>query len=141
MDLTLEVQRVEELPAAAVKLLKAFPNERIFAFYGSMGAGKTTFIRAICDALGVEDVVSSPTFSVVNEYRTNAGDQVYHFDFYRFESEEEAYDIGYEEYVYNGAICLMEWPERIPNLLPDNYVSISISEESNCRTIKVNHVV
>lgn len=101
---------------------------RVFLFYGSMGAGKTTFIRAICEELGVEESVNSPTFAIVNEYRTGEGDPIYHFDFYRINKEEEAYDFGYEDYFYSGDLCFVEWPEKIENLLPEDAVTVSITE-------------
>ena len=118
-------------------MLDAYPNERMFLFYGEMGAGKTTFIKALCAALGVPGVTSSPTYALVNEYHAENGNIIYHFDFYRIENEEQAYDIGYEEYFYSNHYCFIEWPERIENLLPANYVSISITEENTERIIKV----
>lgn len=102
---------------------------RVFLFYGSMGAGKTTFIRAICEELGVEESVNSPTFAIVNEYRSGEGDPIYHFDFYRINKEEEAYDFGYEDYFYSGELCFVEWPEKIENLLPEDAVTVSITEQ------------
>jgi tRNA threonylcarbamoyladenosine biosynthesis protein TsaE len=94
-----------------------------------MGAGKTTFIRAICEELGVEESVNSPTFAIVNEYRSGEGDPIYHFDFYRINKEEEAYDFGYEDYFYSGELCFVEWPEKIENLLPEDAVTVSITEQ------------
>lgn len=129
------VNSLEELPAAAKDLLSKFSDHQVFAFYGEMGAGKTTFIKVLCDELGVQDVTSSPTFSIVNEYETATGELIYHFDFYRLEDPREALDIGWEDYLYSGARCFLEWPERIEKLLPDNFVSISISEDSETRTI------
>ena len=102
---------------------------RVFLFYGSMGAGKTTFIRAICEELGVEESVNSPTFAIVNEYRSGEGDPIYHFDFYRINKEEEAYDFGYEDYFYSGELSFVEWPEKIENLLPEDAVTVSITEQ------------
>src|SRR5690606_6984159 len=116
--MTIDVPTIETLPQAAEKLLEAVGNQRVLLFYGDMGAGKTTFISAICRQLGVTDVASSPTFAIVNEYRSAAG-PVYHFDFYRIRSEQEAFDLGYEDYFYSGAYCCVEWPEKIPNLLPE----------------------
>jgi len=113
---------------AAVSGIRSGEN-RLFAFYGGMGAGKTTFITALCGVLGVKDVVNSPTFTIVNEYRTSGGTPVYHFDFYRIEKREEVLDIGFEEYVGDdAAICLMEWPEKIDGLLPEETVDVHISE-------------
>ena len=101
------------------------------AFYGSMGAGKTTFIKAICDVLGVTDTVNSPTFAIVNEYLAANGESVYHFDFYRIKKIEEAYDFGYEDYFYSGNLCLIEWPELIEELLPEETVRVKIEETTN----------
>lgn len=124
--MTIDVPTIETLPQAAEKLLEAVGNQRVLLFYGDMGAGKTTFISAICRQLGVTDVASSPTFAIVNEYRSAAG-PVYHFDFYRIRSEQEAFDLGYEDYFYSGAYCFVEWPEKIPNLLPEDAVSVHIT--------------
>ena len=121
----LTVQSLSELPAAAKTIIEYAANNRIFLFYGDMGAGKTTFIKALCTALGTTDSVTSPTFAIVNEYRT-ATDKIYHFDFYRLKNQTEALDMGYEEYFYAGAYCFIEWPEKIPDLLPANYMSINI---------------
>lgn len=127
----------EELPEAARALLQKYPEKKIFAFYGSMGAGKTTFIQAICKVLGVEDNVSSPTFSIVNEYETKYRETIYHFDFYRLKDQQEAMDIGYEDYLYSGNYVLIEWPEKIEELLPENsvYVQISETEEPDSRAL------
>lgn len=106
-------------------------DNTIFAFYGKMGAGKTTFIKAICEEMGVEDVVTSPTFAIVNEYHTAEDDLIYHFDFYRIKREEEVYDIGYEDYIESGCPCFMEWPELIENLLPEDTVKVTIEEQTD----------
>ena len=101
----------------------------LFALYGKMGAGKTTFIKALCQELGVEDVVTSPTFAVINEYRSDiAGELIYHFDFYRIKKLEEVYDMGYEDYFYSGALCFIEWPELVEELLPGNTIKVTIEE-------------
>ena len=113
---------------AAAEFLRELGDKRIVAFYGSMGAGKTTFIKAICDVLGVTDTVNSPTFAIVNEYLAASGDSVYHFDFYRIKKIEEAYDFGYEDYFYSGNLCLIEWPELIEELLPEDTVRVKIEE-------------
>ncbi|MDE0535644.1 tRNA (adenosine(37)-N6)-threonylcarbamoyltransferase complex ATPase subunit type 1 TsaE [Tenacibaculum sp. L6] len=117
---------LNELTAIAKEIVATAPH-KILLFYGEMGVGKTTLIKELCKVLGVEDIASSPTFSLVNEYRTNTSETVYHFDFYRIEDEEEAYDMGVEDYFYSNNWCLVEWPENIKNLLPLDTVSISIS--------------
>ena len=119
------VSQLQELNGVAAGLIRSFPQSRIFFFFGEMGAGKTTFIKALCGELGVADEVSSPTYSIVNEYQSESG-KVYHFDFYRLKSETEALDMGYEEYFYNGNYCLVEWPEKIENLWPSEYVKVDI---------------
>lgn len=117
---------VGDLDELAGKLLDAYPERRIFALYGEMGAGKTTFIKALCRVLNVEDTVSSPTFAIVNVYKTNGDSLVNHFDCYRMKSAEEAYDIGYEDYFYGGDYCFIEWPEIIEKLIPDDAVNVMI---------------
>jgi tRNA threonylcarbamoyladenosine biosynthesis protein TsaE len=116
----------EQLEIVAQQLLEKFPSDRIFAFYGGMGAGKTTFIKAICNQLFVGDVVNSPTFAIVNEYLRNDGGSIYHFDLYRLKSWQEMLDIGYEDYFYSGNYCLLEWPEKIENLLPESTIRVKI---------------
>lgn len=124
--MNIEVNHLNELNSAAKALLSFSGEEQIFIFEGEMGAGKTTFIKALCEELGVTANVSSPTFSIVNEYE--AGDKtIYHFDFYRIKNLQEAYDIGYEEYFYSGNICLIEWPERVAELLPESYIKVEIT--------------
>ena len=109
----------------------------VYAFYGKMGAGKTTFIKAICEELGVDDVITSPTFSIVNEYRSETtGELIYHFDFYRIKKLEEVYDMGYEDYFYSGALCFLEWPELIEELLPGSAVKVTITQnDDDSRTV------
>ena len=108
----------------------------VIAFYGKMGAGKTTFIKAICEELGVEDVITSPTFAIVNEYSLPSQEALYHFDFYRIKKLEEVYDMGYEDYFYSGNLCLIEWPELIEELLPENALRVTIEEQPDgSRTI------
>ncbi|HEX7583378.1 MAG TPA: tRNA (adenosine(37)-N6)-threonylcarbamoyltransferase complex ATPase subunit type 1 TsaE [Prolixibacteraceae bacterium] len=119
------------LQKTARLLLDNFPEERIFAFYGAMGAGKTTFIKALCHELGSPDYVTSPTFALINEYSTVNGSVIYHFDFYRIKKLEEAYDLGYEDYIYSGNYCFIEWPEMIESLLPEGIVAVSIKEADN----------
>ncbi len=122
---TVSITSLNELNAVAKELLAFADGEKFFVFEGEMAAGKTTLIKAFCAALGVDDVVSSPTFSIVNEYSCPTG-LVYHFDFYRLKSIQEAYDIGYEEYFYSGEYCLVEWPTKVEELLPEKYVKVEI---------------
>ena len=135
---SITINNLSDMPKAAKDLLESFPDERIFAFYGKMGAGKTTFIKSICEFMGAEDPVTSPTFSIVNEYNTSKG-IVYHFDFYRIKDQKEALDIGLEEYLYSRNYCFMEWPEKVDLLLPEKFVSVEIVELlENTRTINAS---
>lgn len=127
----IHIRNRSELPAASKKLVKSFPDNRLFAFYGTMGAGKTTIIKAICESLGAADLVSSPTFTLVNEYRTSDGKSLYHIDFYRIRKTEEIFDFGIEEYFTDGSYCFMEWPELVEDFLPDNTVRIRITVGEN----------
>ncbi len=120
-----------DLKEIAEKLISTFPEKRIFAFYGKMGAGKTTFIQAVCRFLGSKDNITSPTFALINEYNTPASGPVYHFDFYRINDMSEAFDLGYEDYFFSGNYCLIEWPEKIEPLLPHKIVAVSISVDEN----------
>lgn len=122
----LTINTLEELPKVAQALLNYAIDQKFFIFEGEMAAGKTTFIKAFCEALGVTDVVSSPTFSIVNEYESSHG-SVYHFDFYRLKNLQEAYDIGYEEYFYSGSYCLVEWPSKVEALLPEEFIKVQIT--------------
>jgi tRNA threonylcarbamoyladenosine biosynthesis protein TsaE len=125
----IQIPSPEALPKAASEFVSAMDGRTIFAFRGKMGVGKTTFIRAICRALGVEDVVNSPSFALVNEYWSNMlSDWIYHFDFYRINSPQEAREIGIDEYFSNGGLCLIEWPEKIESLLPPETVFITMEE-------------
>ena len=117
----------KHLTEAAEKFLKNFGDRRLFAFYGAMGAGKTTIIKAICKSLGAIDLVSSPTFTLVNEYRTEKGEALYHIDFYRIRKQEEVFDFGIEEYLTGESFCFMEWPELVEEILPSETVSVRIS--------------
>jgi tRNA threonylcarbamoyladenosine biosynthesis protein TsaE len=126
---------LSELPAVANQIIQAFGDRNVIAFQGQMGAGKTTFIKAVCVALGVKDTISSPTFSIVNEYLSASGRKIYHFDFYRIKDINEAYDMGYEEYLYSDALCLIEWPEKIESILPLNVFYVSINSKVNTRII------
>lgn len=128
----IKIQSPAQLPEAAKQFVQAMDQNTVFAFYGKMGAGKTTFIKAICEELGVTDVINSPTFSIVNEYRSDTtGELIYHFDFYRIKKIEEVYDMGYEDYFDSGAVCFIEWPELIDNLLPGDAVKVSITEQED----------
>ncbi len=123
----IKINSLKDIDNAAIDFLKKTQGHKIIAFYAPMGAGKTTFISAVCRALGVrEDAVSSPTFAIVNEYRAEGGEPLYHFDFYRISKDEEAYDIGFFDYVDSGKLCLIEWPENIENLLPEETLRVSI---------------
>lgn len=125
------IKNKRHLNAAAKKLLKQSGENRIFAFYGSMGAGKTTIIKAICQTLGAIDIVSSPTFTLVNEYKTSSGESLYHIDFYRIRKQEEVFDFGIEEYLTGESYCFMEWPELIEEILPEETVKVRISVDDN----------
>ena len=129
------IDDLTQLKKAAGEFLKTIGNNKIFAFYGEMGAGKTTIIKAICEELGTIDTVTSPTFTLVNEYNTDNGDSVFHFDFYRIEKIEEVFDFGFEEYMVSGKICFMEWPEKIEPVLPDSLVRIYITTGDNLQRI------
>ena len=123
------MKSLKKFEEAAKNFVANMGDNTVFAFYGKMGAGKTTFVKAICEELGVEDTITSPTFAIVNEYRSDlAGELIYHFDFYRIKKLDEVYDMGYEDYFYSGAICFIEWPELIEELLPGNTVKVSIEE-------------
>ena len=125
----IKIQSLEHIHEAAREFIGAMGHNTVFALYGKMGAGKTTFIKALCQELGVEDVVTSPTFAVINEYRSDiAGELIYHFDFYRIKKLEEVYDMGYEDYFYSGALCFIEWPELVEELLPGNTIKVTIEE-------------
>jgi len=125
----IQVNSIKELPHAATKLLESLGDNKLIAFYGKMGAGKTTFIKVICEALGVLEIVNSPTFSIINQYETEQGELVNHFDFYRLETYQEALDIGIFDYWDSGDFCLMEWPEKVEKLLPEECVYLEIAEE------------
>lgn len=127
----IKINRIEEIGPAAKEFIRAMGDHTVFAFYGKMGVGKTTFIKAVCEALGVEDIITSPTFAIINEYRSDSGELIYHFDFYRIKKIEEVYDMGYEDYFYSGALCFIEWPELVEELLPEETVKISMEEQSD----------
>ena len=133
----IKIQPLEEIHEASRTFIREMGDNTVFAFYGKMGAGKTTFIKAVCECLGVEDVINSPTFAIVNEYRSETGELIYHFDFYRIKKLEEVYDMGYEDYFYSGALCFIEWPELIEEVLPGNAVKVEIEEaEDGSRVIR-----
>lgn len=135
---TYTAKTVSDLKVIAEKLLAEFADSRVIAFYGEMGVGKTTLIKELCNVLGVEDIANSPTFSIVNEYVDKDNEPVYHFDFYRIEKEEEVFDLGYEDYFYSNSYCFVEWPEKIPNLIPEDVVKVSIDlDDENNRLISI----
>jgi tRNA threonylcarbamoyladenosine biosynthesis protein TsaE len=129
------IKNKRELPAAAKKLLNNFQRKRIFAFYGAMGAGKTTFIKAVCESLGASDLVSSPSFTLINEYRRSDGGSLYHIDLYRIKNRNEMLDLGIEEYFSSGSYCFIEWPEMIEEILPSGTVNVKISVGKNSERI------
>ena len=134
--MNITIKNIETIREAAQQFVSHIGDHRVFAFYGEMGAGKTTFIKAICEELGVEDVITSPTFAIVNEYGLPDGDCIYHFDFYRIKKLEEVYDMGFEDYFYSGALCFIEWPELIEEVLPEDAVKVNITENADgSRTI------
>lgn len=134
---TIKINNLEEIRKAAKEFIQTMDDRTVYAFDGKMGAGKTTFIKALCEELGVTDVINSPTFAIINEYRSDTtGELIYHFDFYRINKLSEAEDIGTEDYFYSGALCFIEWPEKIEELLPGDTVFVSIKEnEDNSRTV------
>ena len=131
MEKSFVCKSLDDLGQIANLILENFSQYRVFAFYGKMGVGKTTLIKYICKKLDVEDNVVSPSFSIINEYKTISDESVFHFDFYRIQKEEEAYDLGYEEYFYSNNFCFIEWTERIEKLLPREYVRIDLEELDN----------
>ncbi len=130
MNYNLTINSTDDLHSVAHEFLNAIGEHRLVAFFGKMGVGKTTFIKAICEVLGVTDVVNSPTFSIINEYDYE-GERIFHFDFYRLKKAEEAYDFGIEEYFASGCFCLMEWSENIESILPDECLRVTIIENKN----------
>jgi tRNA threonylcarbamoyladenosine biosynthesis protein TsaE len=125
--MTILIKDKHHLHSAAEKFLETVSGNRLFAFYGSMGAGKTTFIKSVCEALGSPDIVSSPTFTLINEYRSATGEPLYHIDFYRIKKRDEVFDFGIEEYLSSGSYCFMEWPELVEEILPPETVKVRIS--------------
>ena len=131
------VNCISELKSAALQLIQYKKNKNIICFYGEMGVGKTTFIKEICKNLLVDDNVMSPTFSIVNQYKTKQNKIIYHFDFYRLETEEEAYDMGYEEYFFQNDLCLIEWPEKIEGLIPEDIIKVILTKKGEQRIIEI----
>lgn len=134
----IRINSLAEIDDAAKKFIENMGDSKVFAFYGKMGAGKTTFIKAVCEQLGVDDVITSPTFAIVNEYQSaTTGESIYHFDFYRIKKLDEVYDMGYEDYFYGGSLCFLEWPELIEELLPEDACKVTIEEtEDGGRVVK-----
>lgn len=137
---SIKIESPDVIREAARTFIAEMGDRTVFAFRGSMGAGKTTFIKAICEELGVQDVINSPTFAIINEYRSeDTGELIYHFDFYRINKQSEAEEIGTSDYFYSGALCFIEWPEKVEDLLPGDTVSVSIREEADgSRTVEIN---
>ena len=136
MSLKFIIRQEEELCAVAKMILEKY-NSKIFLFYGEMGVGKTSFIKKFCKELRVSDIVSSPTFSIVNQYSNVNDEIIYHFDFYRTEKKDEVFDIGYEEYLFSSSYCFIEWPEKLEDLLPTNYLKINMKLDDNNRIINI----
>ena len=136
---TITISSLDTIQESAKEFVRLMGDDTVFAFYGKMGAGKTTFIKALCKELGVEDEVNSPTFAIINEYRSaTTAELIYHFDFYRIKKLEEVYDLGYEDYFYSGALCFIEWPELVEELLPLDAKKVTITENSDgTRTISL----
>jgi tRNA threonylcarbamoyladenosine biosynthesis protein TsaE len=135
---TLKINSLEELGSTAKNFISLVKGYRIFAFYGPVGSGKTTLIKAICTELGAMDIVTSPTFALVNEYRTTSGEMLYHLDLYRINSVDELYDLGYEEYFYGNGTVFIEWPEKAESLLPESTIRITLEEAGiNTRLVRI----
>lgn len=131
MNKQLIIKDISDIQRVSKQFVSQIGRDTVFAFYGDMGAGKTTFIKAICEELGVAETITSPTFAIINEYKDGAGEAIYHFDFYRINKLEEAFDFGYEDYFYSQRLCFIEWPELVEPLLPENRVKVHIRETSN----------
>lgn len=135
---SLELKSLSDLNVVAEKFLRLMRDKKVFAFFGPMGVGKTTFIKALCNELGVVEIVTSPTFALVNEYYTGSGESIFHFDFYRIEEIEEVYDFGYEDYFFSGNYCFIEWPDKVAEILPKDVVFVQLVENKDgSRTINL----
>jgi len=135
---SLILKSLSDLNIVAEKFLRLMKDKKVFAFFGPMGVGKTTFIKALCNELGVVEIVTSPTFALINEYQTGNGKIIYHFDFYRIEKIEEVFDFGYEDYFYSGNYCFIEWPDKIAEILPEDVVYVQMIENGDgSRTINI----
>ena len=139
MELNFEINNENELDSISKEIFEKFKS-KVFLFYGEMGVGKTAFIKSICKHLNVKDVVSSPTFSIVNQYANDQDEFMYHFDFYRTNNKNEIFDIGYEEYLFSDSFCFIEWPERLDNLLPNKYLEIKMKLRDGNRLIKIKEI-
>tara|TARA_B000000441_G_scaffold45565_1_gene30013 strand:- start:449 stop:877 length:429 start_codon:yes stop_codon:yes gene_type:complete len=139
MELNFEINNENELDFISKEIIEKFKS-KVFLFYGEMGVGKTTFIKSICKHLNVLDVVSSPTFSIVNQYVNDQDEFMYHFDFYRTNNKNEIFDIGYEEYLFSDSFCFIEWPERLDNLLPNKYLEIKMKLRDGNRVIRIKEI-
>lgn len=135
----ISIKSLDSIHEAAREFIKNMGTGHVFAFYGKMGAGKTTFIKAVCEELGVDDVITSPTFAIVNDYTSSKDDShIFHFDFYRIKKLEEVYDMGYEDYFYSGSLCFIEWPELIEDILPGDAVKVTITQnEDGGRVVEI----
>ncbi|MFC2152697.1 tRNA (adenosine(37)-N6)-threonylcarbamoyltransferase complex ATPase subunit type 1 TsaE [Bacteroidota bacterium] len=135
---TLILKSLSDLNIIADKFLRLMRDKKVFAFFGAMGVGKTTFIKALCNELGVVEIVTSPTFALINEYQTGVGEVIYHFDFYRINKIEEVFDFGYEDYFFSGNYCFIEWPDKVAEILPENVVFVQMLENKDgTRTINI----
>lgn len=137
--MNIKIESLDKIDEAALEFIRAIGDNTVFAFHGDMGAGKTTFIKAICENLGISDTINSPTFAIVNEYRSDSGELIYHFDFYRINKIEEVFDFGYEDYFYSGSLCFIEWPEKVDTLLPKDTVNVYVKvQEDGSREVSLS---
>lgn len=137
--MNIKIESLDKIDEAALEFIRAMGDNTVFAFHGDMGAGKTTFIKTICENLGVSDTINSPTFAIVNEYRSDSGELIYHFDFYRINKIEEVFDFGYEDYFYSGSLCFIEWPEKVDTLLPKDTVNVYVKvQEDGSREVSLS---